>query len=302
MSHFSVLVIGNNVEAQLQPFHEFECTGTNDQYIQDVDITEEVRGSMTGDEPISLEEALSDYGIADAVVQDESEVKKEGADAAHRYGYAIVKDGTLVKAVDRTNPNKRWDWWVVGGRWSGFLKLKPGAVGEQGERSWTNREKPKDAGRCDAALKGAIDFEGMRQEAGDRAAALWDKAHELTAGVTWEAWASVRARCASIEEARTFYKGQAAVQLLKKGDPDAFGWDLDDTLAGPKDAYIQAARDRAITTWAVVQDSQWHEKGSMGFFGMSSGDMQQADWNRRFNEIVDALPDDTPLTLVDCHI
>ena len=41
MSHFTVLVIGPDPAAQLQPFHEFECTGTDDQYVQDVDITEE---------------------------------------------------------------------------------------------------------------------------------------------------------------------------------------------------------------------------------------------------------------------
>jgi hypothetical protein len=43
MSHFSVLVIGGNVEEQLQPFHEFECTGTDDQYVQEIDQTEEAR-------------------------------------------------------------------------------------------------------------------------------------------------------------------------------------------------------------------------------------------------------------------
>ena len=37
MSHFSVMVIGGNVEEQLQPYHEFECTGINDQYVVDVD-------------------------------------------------------------------------------------------------------------------------------------------------------------------------------------------------------------------------------------------------------------------------
>lgn len=42
MSHFSVMVIGPNVEAQLAPYHEFECTGKSDQYVQNVDETAEV--------------------------------------------------------------------------------------------------------------------------------------------------------------------------------------------------------------------------------------------------------------------
>ena len=41
MSHFTVLVIGPNVPEQLAPYHEFECTGRNDQYVQDIDKTAE---------------------------------------------------------------------------------------------------------------------------------------------------------------------------------------------------------------------------------------------------------------------
>ena len=43
MSHFAVLVIGAHPEQQLAPFHEFECTGKNDQYVQDTDVTDEYR-------------------------------------------------------------------------------------------------------------------------------------------------------------------------------------------------------------------------------------------------------------------
>ena len=43
MSHFTCLVIGPKHEAQLQPFHEFECTGIEDQYVVDVDRTAEIR-------------------------------------------------------------------------------------------------------------------------------------------------------------------------------------------------------------------------------------------------------------------
>ncbi len=45
MSHFSVLVIGDDPETQLAPFHEFECTGVDDQYIHDIDITDRLRAS-----------------------------------------------------------------------------------------------------------------------------------------------------------------------------------------------------------------------------------------------------------------
>ena len=49
MSHFSVLVIGGNIKKQLQPYHEFECTGTDDQYVVDVDKTDEARETYERD-------------------------------------------------------------------------------------------------------------------------------------------------------------------------------------------------------------------------------------------------------------
>lgn len=48
MSHFTVLVIGDNVDEQLAPYHEFECTGEDDQYVQDIDETEEKRAEYLG--------------------------------------------------------------------------------------------------------------------------------------------------------------------------------------------------------------------------------------------------------------
>src|SRR5205823_12951863 len=49
MSHFAVLVISEQkldeytLRHILQPWNEYECTGTEDQYVVDVDITDEVK-------------------------------------------------------------------------------------------------------------------------------------------------------------------------------------------------------------------------------------------------------------------
>src|ERR1700743_1735193 len=44
MSHFVVAVVTKNVadlKNALQPFHEYECDGVDDEYVQDIDRTEE---------------------------------------------------------------------------------------------------------------------------------------------------------------------------------------------------------------------------------------------------------------------
>ena len=159
---------------------DLERGGTNDQFVQDVDVTEECISEGTDDDgAFSLSDALGCYGLEDKIVANESEVDREDE---HAYGYAIAEGDKLVKAVRRTNPNKRWDWWQVGGRWSGFLKLKPGASGQLGSRGLMGSHFADGKDRADQALKGDVDLEGMRGEAGDRAGALWDKARDLTGG------------------------------------------------------------------------------------------------------------------------
>lgn len=288
------MVIGDNVEAQLAPYHEFECTGVNDEFVQDVDVTDECR-----------EHGLSYHGLEDKTATDEARIDKEGD---HKYGYAIVDaDGNLIKAVNRTNPNKTWDWWTVGGRWSGFLKLKAGANGIRGERGLLGSCAHAGAGYADVAKKKDIDFDGMRDEAGKRAADLYDKATSakilagFTANASWDTWETVRARNGgNIDAARTEYHAQEVKELVSK----ALGHPFDgvDEYLVPREQFIQEARDRAVSPYALVKDSQWIAKGRMGWFGCSDDKESQADWNRKVNELLDSLPDDTIITVVDCHI
>lgn len=309
MSHFSVLVIGDHIEQQLQPYHEFECTGTNDQYVQDVDVTEELRERMTGDEPETLEAALDWHGLADKMVSDESEVDREDD---HKFGFAVVKDGQLIKAVNRTNPNKHWDWWVVGGRQGGFLKLKQGAEGYLCKRfgqifDAEYRTVPSDNGRADQCLKGAADFDGMRDEAAQEAGERWDKAHaaltKAGASTVWRTWEQCHEEDHKddFEKARQAYHAQPSVPAIKDAFPGEYFLSADEFQVS-REQYVQAARDRAVAPYALVKDGQWYAKGEMGWFGMSDDMLSQDDWNTKVNELLDSLPDDTLLTVVDCHI
>ncbi|WP_186125987.1 hypothetical protein [Burkholderia gladioli] len=355
MSHFSVLVIGENVEQQLAPYHEFECTGTDDQFVQDVDLTVEAKARFDNETETclkapdgTLHEFFDEHGNwrpefsqpdPKAPVHDSgrrthfippgyekidvpaamvttfaewtqgwygmkavpfgAEPEKAGE---HKYGFILLSEaGNVLKAIKRTNPNKKWDWWEFGGRWSGFLKLKPGASGELGRRGLMGSCADDGPGRADIARKGDIDFEGMRNKAGVQAAERWDKVEQATGGMLWTSWESVReAHKGDIDTARNVYHAQSAKVAACKalGDP----WDGVDEYLSPRDQYIQQARDSSTVTYALVKDSQWAARGEMGWFGMSRNEVGTDDWNRKFNELIDSLPDDTLLTVVDCHI
>lgn len=72
---------------------------------------------------------------------------------------------------------------------------------------------------------------------------------------------------------------------------------------GDRETY---ARDcsQFITYAVVTPDEEWHEKGEMGWWGMSSETPNEAkDWNEHYRErFIDAADPDWYITIVDCHI
>lgn len=54
--------------------------------------------------------------------------------------------------------------------------------------------------------------------------------------------------------------------------------------------------------FALVKDSQWYEKGVMGWWAMVSEEKTDASWEAEVRAALKDLPGDTKLTLVDCHI
>jgi hypothetical protein len=113
--------------------------------------------------------------------------------------YHGVEDVNAKKYGYWHNPNAKWDWYTLGGRWANMLELTNGQ-------------------RTDVALKGAIK-------------------------------------------------------------------NLDE-----------------ISTFAVLKDGKWYQRGEMGWFGMSTDEMTEDEWKAKYKELLDGLPDNTILAVYDCHI
>ena len=43
MTHFLVLVVGDNVDSQLQPYHEYESTGTRDEHVKRISVFDRLK-------------------------------------------------------------------------------------------------------------------------------------------------------------------------------------------------------------------------------------------------------------------
>lgn len=307
MSHFTVLVVGSNPEHQLAPYHEFECTGTNDEYVQDIDVTEETRtdfGKHAEPGQSFLEFCESWCGKEPVPFGEEPDIEGK-----HKYGYVIVDEhGAGLKVIDRTNPNAKWDWYVVGGRWTGFFKVKEQAlaagrfnVGRPGIMT----EAPEE-GYADQCLKGDIDFEFMREkarrEAVEKANAYYSWRDKFP---DFESWERVRDRIGTdkIDEARKFYHDQPGRKELDEACGSTwFGPDWPEIFKDGQEKYIERQMASSFATFAVLKDGEWYERGSMGWWGCVSDEKDQDAWHQQIYDLIKDLPDDTLLTVVDCHI
>lgn len=274
MSHFCVLVIGPDIEAQLAPFHEFECTGLDDEFIQEVDTTSQYK---------TPEDWKADYDKEPV-----ASIEQVDLAGAHKYGYAIAQGDKLIKAVRRTNPNKKWDYWLIGGRWSGWMQAKGGPVSQ--------------------CRKADLDLDTKRKEKAAIARSNWDGAHAAISRLAAPlSWVEARAKFGEdVEKARKFYREQPAIMALEKWNHahdypmgPLFQWEQ---ILVPRDTFVQEAERTAFLPFAFIKDRQWFERGSMGWWGMVSDEKNPQDWAAAFTAMFGALPDDTLLTVVDCHI
>lgn len=278
MSHFAMLVIGPNVEAQLQPFHEFECTGIDDEYVIDVDMTEEVHKEF--------EEHKEDY----------ENVIKFGQDW---YGAEFnIEDDGKITFYRKTNPNAKWDWWQVGGRWTGFYKLKATASGVVGRPGlMTPSAKP---GYADSIKKGDLDIGGMYVEAMAEANERYDKFEAITKDLdvpeSWDHVREVKFK-GDIQGARDFYNAQPTIQALRKDNP----FENCERYRCGRERYVELAKMACIVPFGFLKDGKWIERGNMGWWGAVADEKDKDQWGREFMKMFEALPDDTQLTIVDCH-
>jgi hypothetical protein len=325
MSHYTVLVIGDNWEEQLDPFWELDLSredmlkdprakfnDTTDNNLNDYN-TKSVKkvvmpdGTLLNpwDETFKVknEKGFNETKVPPELEQIEVPFKQlyttfesymknwcgEEPDENGRYGYYY-------------NPNAKWDWYSMGGRWSGFFKLKDGVKSIVGRPGIFNND-PKEYGegvRADQAKKGDIDFTGMRKQYVDKQMAQYDKFHKVLNGRELPIWNNIFEKYGKekINEARDEYWKNPVIKDLQDAE---FHFDVEEFLVS-REEYERISFHTAVTTYALLMNGTWYEKGQMGWWGMASNEKSQDNWNMEFSNLIDSLSDDTILTVVDCHI
>jgi hypothetical protein len=231
----------------------------------------------------------------------------------------ISKDGRAY-TMSTYNPDSKWDWYAVGGRWAGSFTYRPGFAAEvlNPDRGWVpeagiSQEVTEGAEplTCDGGRKRALDLAAMRDAAEVTARETHAEWRALTDNLPdalpWQAFAdNVSENGYTVQQARAQYHAQPRVKALEGtrfGDPFS-SIDAIERYQVPEEAFAERARAAAVPGWAVLTtDGRWMERGRMGWFAVSDAtEGSTVGYLEAANAYLDALPDSTWLVTVDAHI
>ncbi|MBQ1789868.1 MAG: hypothetical protein II008_06820 [Oscillospiraceae bacterium] len=191
------------------------------------------------------------------------------------YDGRLDENGNYISTY---NLNSKWDWYEVGGRWSGQLKLK---------KRITNAERQMYDLSSDSALATYIDWDAMFQLDPERKARLeefWNLA--VLRNLPEEA--------GQTEEERDRW----VINNYGIFTNPAYYFETYGTL----EEYLR--RQAIWCPYAVVDEKGWYAPGEMGWFGCSSETSEQKkDWEENFRaRFIDTLKPNDRIVMVDCHI
>lgn len=208
------------------------------------------------------------------------------------------------------NPESKWDYWRIGGRWGGYFAAKEGAWGTLwGARGWDSPDEPQSLRRVDGGPLATLDFEAMRAEAERKANERYNQWEAICADTpSARAWSHftglVDAGQLTIEQAREMYRGQPRIQAARKDDFDSWEQCPVEEFLPPREEYAAEARRGAVPGYALVTlEREWVAPGRMGWFGMSSdGPGERSGYRVAVNTYLDQLDPATLVVVLDCHI
>lgn len=188
------------------------------------------------------------------------------------------------------NPNAKWDWWQIGGRFSRNFLVK-----ENLEDCMISYDRESD--EDDGAPDGYTYVDAARKKD-----ICWDLMKEL-----------------AVKEVEKEY--QKCVDAFKSNDKTAFGpltkivedgiagWGHMIYLKGETLDEFKARRGAAdmdqymVSSFAAIdRNGDWLGSGDMGWFGISTNDKAERVWNDELQNLMNEAQDDDFIVVVDCHI
>lgn len=185
------------------------------------------------------------------------------------------------------NPNTRWDWYQIGGRWAEMFLVRTDCKEySEGERSWCNEDAQLEAPEgyiwVSAARKKDIDWDAMRK---------WDHQKSVKA---YEKYKSMFLD-GKLEEG--FYG-----QIVEDGIifVDKYLYHKGETLENFLERFaVPDTRKYPLGVNDIVDADNWWEQDDLS---CALSDNRNSDWHTSIDEYIDNVDDDMVLVGVDYHI
>lgn len=279
MSHYTVLIVGEDYEELLKPFDENTeveqyISSSKEQLIvkekESIERTEKGMYAEYLENPAKYEEENGQNQAHIRYLKEEFPNKLTMNDE-QIYQLAIKyeekenlsPDGGVYSTY---NPKSKWDWYSLGGRWSGSILLKDGKEGVVGDSGLMDSHANRGDKWVDQARFQDIDWAQMER-------IQRQKGHEAN----WDKFAI---------EGDGIYRAEYYIEKYKT-----------------KEEYVR--RSCQFSTFAVLTpDGIWHEAGEMGWFGMSSETHEEnQEWETIYSKyFLDKREPSDLISIVDCHI
>lgn len=270
MSHYAVLVIhnkGQDIEELLAPYSENLKVEPYLEYKHNDAI------EMIKEEYIPFNDDIKEYSDDELLNW-----------FVKQYSSYSLKDGDIYTTY---NPNSRWDWYTIGGRFDGELMLT-----DEGRLNVVDEIKKK---YCTD-----IDIKDLQEN--------FDYLRYVNSAplkyVKWFMPLSDEEK----EKKRRWWEININGDELKDGEEKDkyFFWSPEWYKRRYRDANTYIKINEMTTFFAVLTpDGEWHEPLKMGWFGCTDGEPEdELQWNLDFYEnfIKPNIDSDLICTVVDCHI
>lgn len=269
MSHYKVLIIHNenqNIEELLAPYDENLEVEPYLKYKHNDAI------KMIKEEYVPFNDFLKDYS--------DDKLLEWFADDC---GYYLI-NGDIYTTY---NPKSKWDWYQVGGRFSGELELteegRLNAVGEIEKKYYID-----------------IDLKSLREDS--------DYLRYVdTAPLKYIKWFTPLSDEAKAS-ARRWWEINIDGDELKDGEEKDkyFFWNPEWFKRRYKDVDTYIKTKEIVTFFAVINpDGKWYAPSNMGWFACTDGEPEdELKWDLEFYDrfIKPTLDSDLICTVIDCHI
>ena len=291
MSHFAVIIEGSSPEVLLEPYWEL-----ND--LSQEELKHDSRAVFNIEfEKDGIEEYVQDVLKSKYVLKNEKLLKKYKTFYEQNDYAAIIDDWAgYIQNEDGdygyySNPDTKWDWYKLGGRWGGYFLLKPidelqdlGAddseLKELGVLTLKGKTV-KDDIYVDSALKKYIDTDRMRDVRGATA-------------------------CESYQRfLKEYYNDKdLTADRLKQIAHWNFGIENISQEEGrfePMALTDYMNSRRHFAPFAFLSKKGWFEKGEMGWFCSVANEKSEDSWQSDFEQLWALINDDELVSLYDCH-